>query len=164
MASDVNPDFDDQDQSEVFDEGNQSLDGAGDIGADMMTLEELPDVLDVTSAVGDADDEAGLIGEDLDDDEIIDLETDAAEADTEDDELASRMPEALDGEAEGGDEVTEVLLDEEQGLDDGDRTRSRGAADEATLVYAGDLDNADSRADAADLEADVLADDDIAVL
>jgi hypothetical protein len=155
---------DDQDQSEVFDEDNQSIDDAGAPTADMSTLEEIVDVYDVTTAVGDSDDDAGAMAEDLDDDEIIDLETDAALADTEDDELAARMPEALDSEPEGGEEVAEVLFDAEAGIDDGDRMRSVAASDEAPLVYVGDQDDADQTADPAALEADHLADDDIAAL
>ena len=62
-----------QDQSEVFDEDNQNLADAGGRTSEMRTFEELPDVFDVTSAVGDSDDDAGLIGEELEDDEIIEL-------------------------------------------------------------------------------------------
>lgn len=63
-------DAEDIDLAEAFDEDNQNLDGEGE----MKTFEELPEVIDVTTAEGDADDDDALIGEDLDDDEIIALE------------------------------------------------------------------------------------------
>jgi hypothetical protein len=99
MPTDIEGGWDAQDLAEVFDEDNLSLDGAGDASADMMTLEEMPDVIDVTSAVGDADDDAALIGEELDDDEIIALAIDGDATDIEDDDLAERMPEAFDDDA-----------------------------------------------------------------
>lgn len=59
---------DDQEQSEVFDEDNQNLDGEGQISPmDMRTLEELPDVLDVTAVESDDDDEVMTAGEDEED-------------------------------------------------------------------------------------------------
>ena len=58
------PDFDPQDQAEVFDE-SMTVGGEGDvsladdsplpIGEDMRTFEEMPDVYDVTSRRGDRD-------------------------------------------------------------------------------------------------------------
>jgi hypothetical protein len=75
MASDIESDRDEQDQSEVFDEDNQNLDGDGRVSnGEMRTFEELPSVIDLTSAEGDDDDDDALIGEELDDDEIIALE------------------------------------------------------------------------------------------
>jgi hypothetical protein len=83
-------DFDDQDQSEVFDEANV-VGGEGDVslggdspvtpGEDMRTFEELPDVEDYTRAVGDADDDEAVA---LDSDEF---DEDAfTDADLEDDD------------------------------------------------------------------------------
>jgi hypothetical protein len=149
MATDMSEaDRDDQDQSEVFDEDNQELDDAGSPRAETKTLEEIPDVLDVTSAVGDADDDAGRIAEDMDEAEIEDLETDAALADFEDDELAARMPEGLYDAAAGG------------------RGPGRADAAEVELLDGGDLERVteDAAGAAADLEAQDLADDDIADL
>jgi len=83
MPTDIDSDWDGQDQAEAFDEDNLSLDGEGQGAPGMMTLDELPDVFDVTRADGDTDDDDALIGEELDDDEIIDLEADADEADDE---------------------------------------------------------------------------------
>ena len=143
MPTDVDGDRDDQDQSEVFDEDNQNLDGAGSGENDMRTLEELPDVLDVTSAVGDDDDDDALIAEELDDDEIIALGEDEDLADFEDDDLADRMPEAL--------------------LEDADSDLSPGDSDEVELVYGGDLDEASVREGrrTAAMEARTLSDDDL---
>jgi hypothetical protein len=74
-------DSEDVDLAEAFDEDNQNLAGEGE----MKTFEELPMVLDVTSAEGDADNDDALIGEDLDDDEIIALEREALDEAEEED-------------------------------------------------------------------------------
>jgi hypothetical protein len=75
------PDFDPQDQAETFDESN-TAGGEGDvalgdespldIGEDMRTFEELPDVLDVTSRAGDrdSDEELALDADEFDPDAI----------------------------------------------------------------------------------------------
>lgn len=99
--TDLSGDYDAQDLAEVFDEDNVNLDGDGVIGGEMLTFENMPDVLDVTCAIGDSDDDAALIGEELDDDEIIALELDADLADFEDDESAGRTPEQAGNEALG---------------------------------------------------------------
>lgn len=162
MAADVEGDWDEQDQSEVFDEDNQ-VDGGGE----MRTFEELPDVLDVTHAVGDDDDEAALIAEELDDDEIIRLESDAELADFEDDDLAGRMPEELDDDAPDELDPASAYLAEEAGEitpdDASERSISRGQADEVELEYPGDLDElrAETGDSAAAMEADDLTDDDL---
>jgi hypothetical protein len=143
MPTDMEGDRDDQDQSETFDEDNQNLDSPGGRGNDMRTFEEMPDVLDVTSAVGDSDDDDALIAEELDDDEIIDLEADEVLADFEDDDLETRMPEAL--------------------VDQGESGLSRGDSDEVELIYGGDLDNASVRdgKHTTAMESRNLADDDL---
>ena len=51
------PDFDAQDNAEAFDE--TTLDGQSQRG-EMRTFEELPDLLDVTQAEGDRDDDEAL--------------------------------------------------------------------------------------------------------
>jgi hypothetical protein len=82
--------FDEQDQSETFDESNV-VGGEGDVslggespvtpGEDMRTFEELPDVEDVTQLIGDADDDEAVA---LDADEF---DEDAfSDADLEDDD------------------------------------------------------------------------------
>jgi hypothetical protein len=164
MPTDLSGDYDPQDQAEVFDEDNVSLDGAGDIDAEMRTFEEMEDVFDVTSAVGDADNEAGLIGEDLDDAEIIDLEADADMADYEDDELAARMPEELDDDSLGIEDIEEVAYDGETNLEGrldtglnlaGDEYDDEDEAleDEAGLQFTDDTDGAQGRGTAARLES-----------
>jgi hypothetical protein len=160
-----NDDWQGQEQAEAFDEDNASLDGAGDSSADMKTLEEMPDVYDVTSAAGDADDDAALIAEDLDDDEIIQLQADADATDIEDDELARRMPEAFDDDSRGIGEMEEVLHAEEGLLDAKDRRLTKGSQDEVELQYAGDLaDVARAERTATALEAEEVSDEDLARL
>src|SRR6476620_7538286 len=94
---DMDNDWDGQDGAEIFDEDNQNLENGGD----MRTLEELPDVYDVTRAAGDDDDDEALIAEELDDDEIISLEAESAYADEEDDDLAGRMADDYDESEDG---------------------------------------------------------------
>lgn len=154
MAADVEGDWDGQDQSEVFDEDNQNPDSAGGAGNEMRTFEELADVVDVTSAVGDADDDAALIAEELDDDEIIQLESDAELADFEDDELAADAPEEPEGD------LAAAFLSEEAGMDIRDEVDED---DEVDLEFTGDLDglSASDGDSAAAMEASDLDDDDL---
>ena len=66
---DTEPDFDPQDQAEAMDE-SMTVGGEGDvalggesplpIGEDMRTFEELPDLMDLTQAVGDRDDDEAV--------------------------------------------------------------------------------------------------------
>lgn len=85
--TDVDNGRDEQDGAEIRDEDTVGPDG------ELRTFEELPEVLDVTEAQGDADEDDALIGEDLDDDEIVELEQDD-ELDDDEDE----RPEVFDGE------------------------------------------------------------------
>ena len=170
MAIEMDGGWDEQDGAEVFDEDNQNLDNGGD----MRTLEELPDVLDVTHAAGDDDDDEALIGEELDDDEIIELEADAAEADFEDDDLAGRMPEALDDDEVEEGAIEEVRFAEEARFDvrdDDEYVRDDRASERAMsranndvdLEFSGDLDNLGAADDegAAEMESDTLSDEDV---
>ena len=94
MADDspeVDGDSDDQDLAETFDE--ETL-GVGDDGRG--TFEELPDLLDVTSAEGDEDDDSAQIAEEMDDREIVEADADQALADDEDDDLAARADEIVE--------------------------------------------------------------------
>ncbi len=84
--TDVDTGWDEQDGAEALDEDVVGKDG------ELRTFEELPDVLDVTRAEGDADDDDALIGEDLTDEEIIELEQD------EDGDPDDERPEVFDGE------------------------------------------------------------------
>jgi|SRR5436190_2569506 hypothetical protein len=166
MVSDVDGGWDGQDGAEVFDEDNQNLENGGD----MRTLEELPDVLDVTHAAGDDNDEDALIGEELDDDEIIALEADSAEADDEDDDLSGRMAEG----SEVDDDIDEVRFDGETRYDvqgDNDYVRNDAASERAMrranndvdLEFTGDLNdvsNSDEEGAAA-MESDTVSDEDL---
>lgn len=130
--ADIENTGDEQDQSEMFDETH--LDDEGD--AEFL-LDEADDVLDVTQAEGDADEEA------FDEDDL-----------TIDDQLA------LDGiEAEA-----DALLGADAGRVSEIDTESTGqrGQDEVELVYSGLMENErGAQASAAHWESKVLSDDDI---
>ena len=127
---------DDQDQAEVFDETHIDDEGDGDI-----LLDEADPVLDVTQAVGDADEEE--FDEDAEDD--LDELQGASGIEAEADALLG-----VDGER-----LTEI---------DGESAGGRGA-DEVELVYTGLMRNVrGAQASAAHWEAKSLSDDDIASL
>ncbi len=125
-------DFDAQDQAEVYDETHIDDEGEGDL-----SLDEADDVLDVTQADGDADDEA-FDEDDLDLDRNLALDGVEAEAD------------ALLG-------LDSIRLSE------ADANGEVGSApDEVELVYAGLMRNQrGAQASAAHWEAKRLSDDDI---
>ena len=115
-------DADSQDSAEVLDETNYD-----DELGEMRTFEELPDVLDVTQAVGDRDEDEGLAldADEFDEDAIDDddLEEDneldyRASTEEHEDDLDG-LDEVRDaGEAEGGeDDVTDF---QSKGLGDDD--------------------------------------------
>lgn len=132
---DVNDDFDPQDEAEVFDE-THGIDEdptgalADDVDGDPA---ELTDVYDVTSALGDADDDGEDEGEadDYDDEDLQDLDLDDEE-DADEDEDAD-LDDDLEDEAE---------YDARAGLDRLiDRSAERAAPIEPGLSYVGDLDS-----------------------
>ena len=126
---------DDQEQSEVFDETHVDDEGEGDI-----LLDEAEQVLDVTQADGDAD-------EDEFDEDDLDI----------DDQLA------LDGIAREADALLGVD-GETLSQSDADSNNLR-ADDEVELVYSGLMENErGAQASAAHWEAKRLSDDDIANL
>ena len=128
-------DFDAQDQAEVYDETHIDDEGEGEL-----SLDEADDVLDVTQADGDADDET-FDEDDLDLDGELALDGVEAEAD------------ALLG-------VDSVRLSE---ADSAGEVAS--SPDEIELVYAGLMRNQrGAQASAAHWEAKRLSDDDIADL
>ncbi len=149
---------DEQDQSEVFDEDNNELEAQTYGGRDNeQTFEDLPDVLDVTQADGDADEDEPEIGEDMDDDEIVASaqDDDDDDDDLEDDDLLRSEEIELDPEedltgiADGDDP------DDLDGLDETD-------PDEVELEYVGDLNDVAAAASAAQsLESDSLSDADL---
>jgi hypothetical protein len=129
---DIENELDDQDQSETFDETH--LDDEGD--AEFL-LDEADDVLDVTQAAGDADEDA-FDEDDLDLDDQLALDGVEAEADALLGVDAPRLSE-IDSESAG-----------------------LQASDEVELVYAGLLDNEKgAQASAAHWESKRLSDDDI---
>jgi hypothetical protein len=175
MASDTYG-ADDQDGAEAFDEDNQNLDGEGQIEGEMRTFEELPDVLDVTQAAGDSDDDVALTSDDLVGDEaLLEAEADADSTDIEDDDLAGRMPEAFDDDSLREGEVEELPVEGETGLDARDNdddlagpaseyAMSVPDADDVPLELSGDTDVQSEQADEAnpaDLESDTLDDADL---
>lgn len=125
-------DFDAQDQAEVYDETHIDDEGDGEL-----SLDEADDVLDVTQADGDADDET-FDEDDLDLDRDLALDGVEAEAD------------ALLG-------VDSVRLSEADA-----NGEVASAPDEVELVYAGLMRNQrGAQASAAHWEAKRLSDDDI---
>lgn len=124
--------FDAQDQAEVYDETHIDDEGEGEL-----SLDEADDVLDVTQADGDADDEA-FDEDDRDLDRDLALDGVEAEADALLGIDSARLSEAdVDGEV-------------------------GSAPDEVELVYAGLMRNQrGAQASAAHWEAKRLSDDDI---
>jgi hypothetical protein len=128
------PGIDDQDQSEVFDEDNSDASETGGVTNEFRTFEEMPDVLDVTSADGD--------GEDFDeDDQEIDEELGADGVE----------PDADGQYGADGSRINELDLGADEPGDG-----------EVELVYSGLMEDArGAQASAAHWEAKTLSDDDI---
>ena len=121
--TDLDGDWDPQDQAEVLDESNLT-----EAGTDFVTFEEMEDdnVQDLTQLIGDADDQAAeALDEDEFDEDAIDDE------DFEDDE---------DSRDEVSDFVADDDLDDDMAddLDELDGVAAL-APDEVELEYAGDL-------------------------
>lgn len=128
--------LDEQDQSEVFDEDNFDPADAGAPANEFRTFEELPDVLDVTSAEGDAD-EAEFDEDDLDLDDELSAEGVEPDADPLFGADAARMSDQNPGADQPGE-------------------------NEVELVYAGLMEDVrGAQASAAHWEAKRLSDDDI---
>ena len=127
------PDYDEQDQAEVYDETHLDDEGDGEF-----LLDEADSVLDVTQADGDADEE------EFDEDDIdIDGEL------------------ALDGVEAEADALLGVDGEKINQSDAG--SNGLQADDEVELVYAGLMENErGAQASAAHWEAKNLSDDDIA--
>ncbi|CAN5150887.1 hypothetical protein BH10PSE2_BH10PSE2_16360 [soil metagenome] len=131
---------DEQDQSEVFDEDNYDDADPGAPTNEFRTFEELPQVLDVTSADGDADEEAF----DEDDQDL-------------DDDLGASGIEAEADALLGADGFPLNQIDAE--------SNGQRGEDEVELVYSGLMeDERGAQSSAAHWEAKRLSDDDIADL
>jgi hypothetical protein len=130
---DVDDEFDPQDEAEVFDEthgADEDPTGAApdDVDGDP---DELTEVYDVTSALGDADeDEDDETADDYDEDELDDLDLDDEEDadEDEDDDLDDDLEDAPEADARAG---LDRLID---------RTTERAAPVEPSLSYVDDLD------------------------
>jgi hypothetical protein len=144
MADPDISDFDSQDGAEALDETNYNEDDIGE----MRTFEELPDVLDVTQAEGDRDDDEALAldADEFDEDAIDDNDTEedheldyrAATGEREDD-LDGQGPEDRFDE----DAVSARSID---GLDEvGDADSVEGGEDDVTDFQARDVGDADLR-------------------
>jgi hypothetical protein len=144
MAAET-PDIDSQDVAEVFDEDNLDSDAMRLARDDEeLNFDDMPDVYDVTSAKGDEDDEDAVIGDDLDDDEIVEISTqEADESEDEEDDDAYRASENRD-------------TDDDEDLE---------ALDEVGLSYGGDMDTVPGAHSAAQrYESRTLSDRDLTEL
>jgi hypothetical protein len=152
------PDFDGQDMAEAWDEDNQDSDSQRLArGDDEMNADELPDVYDATRRVGDDDDDDALIGDDMDDADIVELalDDDEDDQDAEDDPYRLRTADAFDDEDDD-----ELDLDDDATNLDADVARL--SPDEVELEDAGDLNNrAGAFGSARRFESSRLSDEDI---
>jgi hypothetical protein len=156
--ADLDAEFDEQDQSEVFDEDNTNDVDRGP-GEEAEQFEDLVDVYDATSAVGDDDDEDALIGDELDDADIVASarDNDDDDDDLEDDDLARRDDVMFDQE----EDISDFADVDAEDPDDVDEIAAL-ASDEVELEYSGDLDDRAGAASAAQtLEAENLSDEDL---
>jgi len=141
--NDAFDDADPQDQAEALDEDNHDL---AEERNEMRTFEELPDLLDVTQAAGDRDDDEALA---LDADEFD--EAAVGDADTEEDhELDFRAAtgdreDDLDGQGpEDGYNDDRLSARDIEGLDQvADADSVEGGEDDVTDFQATDLSDAD---------------------
>jgi hypothetical protein len=146
------PDFDDQDQSEIFDETNAGEGGdAGEVrsyadASERRTFEELPDVPDLTQLIGDRDDDEALA---LDADEFDPDAVDDGDFE-EDNELDYRAAteereDDLDGLGpDDGFNDHRILKTEIEGLDQVvDADLAEGGEDDFTDFQARDVSDAD---------------------
>ena len=138
------PDFDDQDGAEALDE--TMLDDDRALGGEARTFEELPDVLDLTQADGDRDeDEAVALDASEFDPEAVD------DADTEeDDELDYRAvtgerEDDLDGQGpEDGFDEDRLSAGDVEGLDQvADADLAQGGEDDVTDFQSTRVSDAD---------------------
>lgn len=150
------PDFDAQDQAEALDESN-TVGGEGDVGLggespfrvgeDMRTFEELPDLLDLTRADGDRDEDEALAldADEFDEDAVDDNDTE------EDDELNYRA-----ATAEREDDIDGL------GPEDGFAEDRHPASDVAGLSLVADADAVEGgEDDVTNFESDGADDEDL---
>ena len=131
---------DGQDTAEILDEDNLDSDSRRMARNDEeLNFDDMPDVYDATRADGDNDDEDAVIGDDLDDDEIVEL--------------------SLEDEDEGEDDEDDYRASENLEDDDDE------ASDEVELSYAGDLNaTAGAHSGAQRYESRTLSNEDLTEL
>jgi hypothetical protein len=131
---DVNSDFEPQDEAEAYDETHGIDEDPTGASADNVDgdPQELTDVFDVTSAIGDAEDdgEEYETADDLDDEELegLDLEDEEEGDDDEDDDLDDGLEDEPEYDARAG--LDRMI----------DRTAERGAPIEPGLAYVDNID------------------------
>ncbi|WP_333586364.1 hypothetical protein [Phenylobacterium sp.] len=103
--------MEEQDQAEILDEDNVIGSGDDIPPAEMRTFEELPDVRDETTALGDADDDAAAFAEDLDPDELLALVEDERDGLTASQDPDARAPTETAAPMGSEDEVPLVRRD-----------------------------------------------------
>lgn len=134
---DVQDGYDDQAGAEAFDETN--LDDDQDLN-EMRTFEELPDLLDLTTAEGDRDDDEGVALDASEFDEAAFDEDDPAE----DDELHYRAVAADDEEEDDAFDEDQVEPDSIDGLDEvADAALVSGGEDDFTNFQSKGLSDED---------------------
>jgi len=154
---DSEPDFDPQDQAEIFDEsmtvggeGDVALGGDSplDIGEDMRTFEEMPDVYDVTSRAGDRDEDEEL-ALDADEFDLDAIDDDDLEEDNELDYAAvdAEREDDLDGlgaEPGAGFDEDQLSASDIEGLDEvRDRDEVSGGEDDFTNFQSRNVSDED---------------------
>ena len=148
---DLNDAFDDadpQDSAEAFDEDNLNL---AEERSEMRTFEELPDVLDVTQADGDRDDDEALAldADEFDEDAIGDADTEEdneldlhAATEEREDDLDGLGPE--DGATVGGFDEDRIAASSIEGLDQvADAETVEGGEDDVTDFQKAEVSDAD---------------------
>lgn len=134
---DVQDGYDDQAGAEAFDETN--LDDDPDLN-EMRTFEELPDLLDLTTAEGDRDDDEGIALDAAEFDEAAFDEDDPEE----DDELHYRAVAADDDEGDDAFDEDQVEPDSIDGLDEvADAELVSGGEDDFTNFQSKGLSDED---------------------
>jgi len=161
MAADLETDVDAQDLAEVFDEDNTNTESQRLGGAeDGEQAEDLVDLFDVTKAVGDADDEDALIGEDLDDDEIIDL---ARQGDDDEDDEEQTDEDTLRGPEPEDDDDADLIASLDDEDDDFVDDIDKPPRNDVNLTFVGDMnDVAGAHSAAQRYESKSLSDADLA--
>jgi len=163
MPADLEMVADEQDLAEVFDEDNTNTESQRLGGAeDGEQVEDLVDLFDVTKAVGDADDDEALIGEDLDDDEIVDLARDKEDDEDDEDESDEDTLRGPDPADDDDADLIDSLDEEDDDIVDG---VDRAPPEDVDLTFVGDInDLAGAHSAAQRYESKTLSDEDLATL